>query len=45
MRWISQNTRPHETVIADAEPLVYLFTDTALDASRRVHRRRIRDAS
>lgn len=27
MRWISQNTRPHEVVIADAEPLVYLFTD------------------
>jgi hypothetical protein len=27
MRWISQNTRPHETVIADAEPLVYLFTE------------------
>jgi hypothetical protein len=26
MRWISQNTDPHETVIADAEPLVYLFT-------------------
>jgi hypothetical protein len=27
MRWISQNTRPHEEVIADAEPLVYLFTE------------------
>jgi hypothetical protein len=27
MRWISQNTRPHEAVIADAEPLVYLFTE------------------
>ena len=26
MRWISQNTTPHEMVIADAEPLVYLFT-------------------
>ena len=31
MRWISQNTRPHEVVITDAEPLVYLFTErTAL---------------
>jgi hypothetical protein len=27
MRWISQNTRPHDLVIADAEPLVYLFTN------------------
>lgn len=27
MRWISHNARPHETVIADAEPLVYLFAD------------------
>jgi hypothetical protein len=25
MRWIAQNTQPHELVIADAEPLVYLF--------------------
>ena len=27
MRWIRQNTNAHETVIADAEPLVYLFTE------------------
>jgi len=27
MRWISQNTRPHEVLVADAETLVYLFTD------------------
>lgn len=27
IRWISQNTRPHELVIADDEPLVYLFTN------------------
>src|SRR5205814_2160715 len=27
MRWIRKNTRPHEAVIADADPLVYLFTD------------------
>jgi hypothetical protein len=26
MRWIAKNARPHETVIADAEALVYLFT-------------------
>lgn len=26
MRWISQNTSPHDLVIADAEALVYLFT-------------------
>jgi hypothetical protein len=26
MRWISQNTNPHDIVVADAEPLVYLFT-------------------
>jgi len=26
MRWISQHTQPRDIVIADAEPLVYLFT-------------------
>jgi hypothetical protein len=26
MRWLTDNARPHETVVADAEPLVYLFT-------------------
>jgi hypothetical protein len=27
MRWIAHNARLHEAVIADAEPLVYLFTE------------------
>ena len=26
IRWIAANARPHETVLADAEPLVYLWT-------------------
>lgn len=25
MRWLTENARPHETVVADAEPLVFLF--------------------